>query len=205
MKIKILALLLAIVSALTFYSCGRKSAVEPKDVIASFSDSLKAFDFDGMQKHISSSGENLKTAFNSQNKLMGTIDDFFAKSSKNTTYDITKTEINDDVATITVNFTFSDYNIMYREIIAAMLMQSFSIDEDKLTDEKLKELFIEAFPLFKDELPDTVTTSAIVFTCAKEIRNNADTWVIKEYSGDIFNIMSQTFTTTIKSIGNPLI
>ncbi len=205
MKIKILALLLSLVSMLTFCSCGKKSASEPKDVIASFCDRLIAFDFDGMQNYISDSGENLKTAFNNQNKLMGTIDDFFAENSKNTTYNISKAEINNDTAIITVDYKYSDYNIMYREMIASMLLQSFSIDEKDLTDEKLRELFIKAFPLFENELPDTVITYAIVFTCVKDNKNNASTWVIKEWSGDIYNIMSQTFTSTVKSIGEPLI
>lgn len=205
MKIKILTFLFVIISVLTFASCSRESVSEPKEVITSFSESLKTFNFDGMQKHISDNGENLKTTFNSQNKLMGAIDDFFAANSKNTTYTITKTEAKDDIAIITVDYKYNDYNIYYRELIADMLLQSFSIDEADLTDEKLQSLLTKVYKYFEYELPDTVKTSTVIFTCIKEIKNNTETWVIKEWSGDIYDIMSQTFTSTVKSIGEPII
>lgn len=205
MKIKIIALILVMVSAFTFCSCGKKSALEPKDVVASFCDRLIAFDFDGMQNYISDGGENLKTAFNNENKLMGTIDDFFAENSKNTTYNISKAKIDEDTAIITVDYKYNDYNIMYREMIASMLLQSFSIDEKDLTDEKLRSLLVKTYKNFEYELPDTVITSAVIFTCVKVNKNNASAWVIKEWDGDIYNIMSQTFTSTVKSIGEPLV
>lgn len=203
MKVKLAALFLLAFTLVSLCSCASAKS-DQNGVVIQFCEAMTAFDFDGMQKCVSPSHENIKTAFLSQNKFMDVLFDFFGENIKNTTYKISKTEVNGDTATVTVDFGYGDYNILYREAFASMLMKTLSMPEDKVTAEKMKELLGPSFDEVKGSFPKASAKSAVVFHCVKEDENGSGAWVIKEYDGKLYNIMSQSFTATVTDIGGAL-
>ena len=190
---KILSILLVLVMVFGLTACG---GPKPEDTVKAFCDSMKAFDFDGMQAHLVNKLDEDQIIGEEVEEMSGFVD-YMKSCASLMTYSVGKASVNGDSATVPVEFKFKDSTDFVKDLMKELFAKLFEImfSGEDMSDEEaeslISDMIMQKSPA---ELPDT--TASVNFTLQKVDKD----WKVKELTEDMANILTSNMVKAMDSI-----
>ena len=193
---KVLSIVLVLVMVFSLAACG---GPKPEDTVKSFCESMKAFDFEGMNAVLADKlSEDEVINEEIEEELPGLID-YMKSCSSLMTYTVGKAGVNGDTAVVPVEFKFRDTTEVVKaamqKMFTMLFKMMFSGEGSEMTEEEeaklLSELFMETAPT---ELPET--TASVNFNLQKVDKE----WKVTEMTDDMVNVLTCNMVKAMENL-----
>ncbi|MBR6353924.1 MAG: DUF4878 domain-containing protein [Oscillospiraceae bacterium] len=187
---KIISIVLALVFVLSISACGAAKTPKPEDTVKEFCEAMKSMDWDKMgslcvgDRFNSSSFEEFETS-------APFLADYMKENIPKTEYTINAASVDEDTATVTVNFKYINGYLIVREA-AQNTMQNIlgmaltgAVNEDDLPD-VFNQYMSTAIKDAQENLGNTTKETDVQFTLSKEDGK----WMISDFDDEFSTILS---------------
>ena len=193
---KFVALLIAIVMLFALTACGTP---KPEPVVKSFCEAMKSFDVESMQTYlIDAEGADVEGDIEDDGSFPDSIWDYVKKNAETINYTVNDAKINEDKATVIVDFTYTDaYDIMakaFGDYFTAAFAAAFSED---VSDEELMTILASSFDNSAKSAEPKTDTKSVEFNCVLKDGK----WFISEMPEGIDDVMTSNVLVPLKEFG----
>ena len=186
MKKKLFSIMLAAVIMVSMVGC---SSSKPENTVNEFLKNSKNFDLAAMNENISPDSQSDSDVVEAveDNEHLKPYLKFFKKSAQKMTYTIKETNIDEDEATVTVDFKYVDssdaLNAAFTELLKVAFTQAFSGNE--MSDEEIEKLITDTLTEYESENSDKFAEKTLDLYCIK-VDNK---WYIDDFDEEFFDVL----------------
>lgn len=199
-KIFNVILILAIVLSLS--ACSNQS--KPETTVSEFIEAAKMFDFSQMSLKINPSSTPSKEKISEleegseENSYEKYFMDYLKSNAKKITYEIKKSAIDGDNATVTVDFKYVDGGPLLKATIGDVFSQAISMAFAgvEVNDDEMSQLFVSSMEKQKENISESFTERTVEIKCIK-VDNK---WYLEDISDDFIDVIISNFGTVAKEL-----
>lgn len=197
---------LVIILAMLLIVSGCAAKDKPEATVSEFIDAMKKFDLEAMASKINSEDKETKEEFadlfedeeGKDDEFMEFFLDYMKSNAKKITYEIKEVEIDEDTATVPVDFKYVNGLPLFRAAFSEYMKQvvPLAFSGQELSDEEMSEMFLEILEEQKETVEEKYTEKTIEFKCVKL----EDGWYIDDLDDDLFDVAMSNFMTFAEDI-----
>ena len=186
MKKKLFSIMLAAVIMVSMVGC---SSSKPENTVNEFLKNSKNFDLAAMNENISPDSQSDSDVVEAveDNEDLKPYLKFFKKNAQKMTNTIKETNIDEDEATVTVDFKYVDssdaLNAAFTELLKVAFTQAFSGNE--MSDEEIEKLITDTLTEYESENSDKFAEKTLDLYCIK-VDNK---WYIDDFDEEFFDVL----------------
>ena len=189
MKKKLFSIMLAAVIMVSMVGC---SSSKPENTVNEFLKNSKNFDLAAMNENISPDSQSDSDVVEAveDNEDLKPYLKFFKKNAQKMTYTIKETNIDEDEATVTVDFKYVDSS--------DALNAAFSGNE--MSDEEIEKLITDTLTEYESENSDKFAEKTLDLYCIK-VDNK---WYIDDFDEEFFDVLLCNYISSLENLDNAL-
>ena len=201
MKKKLFSIMLAAVIMVSMVGC---SSSKPENTVNEFLKNSKNFDLAAMNENISPDSQSDSDVVEAveDNEDLKPYSKFFKKNAQKMTYTIKETNIDEDEATVTVDFKYVDssdaLNAAFTELLKVAFTQAFSGNE--MSDEEIEKLITDTLTEYESENSDKFAEKTLDLYCIK-VDNK---WYIDDFDEEFFDVLLCNYISSLENLDNAL-
>ena len=201
MKKKLFSIMLAAVIMVSMVGC---SSSKPENTVNEFLKNSKNFDLAAMNENISPDSQSDSDVVEAveDNEDLKPYLKFFKKIAQKMTYTIKETNIDEDEATVTVDFKYVDssdaLNAAFTELLKVAFTQAFSGNE--MSDEEIEKLITDTLTEYESENSDKFAEKTLDLYCIK-VDNK---WYIDDFDEEFFDVLLCNYISSLENLDNAL-
>ena len=201
MKKKLFSIMLAAVIMVSMVGC---SSSKPENTVNEFLKNSKNFDLAAMNENISPDSQSDSDVVEAveDNEDLKQYLKFFKKNAQKMTYTIKETNIDEDEATVTVDFKYVDssdaLNAAFTELLKVAFTQAFSGNE--MSDEEIEKLITDTLTEYESENSDKFAEKTLDLYCIK-VDNK---WYIDDFDEEFFDVLLCNYISSLENLDNAL-
>ena len=201
MKKKLFSIMLAAVIMVSMVGC---SSSKPENTVNEFLKNSKNFDLAAMNENISPDSQSDSDVVEAvkDNEDLKPYLKFFKKNAQKMTYTIKETNIDEDEATVTVDFKYVDssdaLNAAFTELLKVAFTQAFSGNE--MSYEEIEKLITDTLTEYESENSDKFAEKTLDLYCIK-VDNK---WYIDDFDEEFFDVLLCNYISSLENLDNAL-
>ena len=201
MKKKLFSIMLAAVIMVSMVGC---SSSKPENTVNEFLKNSKNFDLAAMNENISPDSQSDSDVVEAvkDNEDLKPYLKLFKKNAQKMTYTIKETNIDEDEATVTVDFKYVDssdaLNAAFTELLKVAFTQAFSGNE--MSDEEIEKLITDTLTEYESENSDKFAEKTLDLYCIK-VDNK---WYIDDFDEEFFDVLLCNYISSLENLDNAL-
>ena len=201
MKKKLFSIMLAAVIMVSMVGC---SSSKPENTVNEFLKNSKNFDLAAMNENISPDSQSDSDVVEAveDNEDLKPYLKFIKKNAQIMTYTIKETNIDEDEATVTVDFKYVDssdaLNAAFTELLKVAFTQAFSGNE--MSDEEIEKLITDTLTEYESENSDKFAEKTLDLYCIK-VDNK---WYIDDFDEEFFDVLLCNYISSLENLDNAL-
>lgn len=192
---KAIALVLALVLALSLVACGGKEP-GPEKVVGDFCSAMKQFDYDAMGACLASEEDIQEEIENEEDEMTAMFMDRMKAWAGQMTYEVGTPEIDGDAANVEVKFQFTDASPIFSAVLGEYFQQAIGLAISGASEEEMTQLFEKILTEQLDTASTTTAEDTVTFPCVK----TEDGWKIGEVPDTAINILTSNITKAFEGL-----
>ncbi|MFZ3132032.1 MAG: DUF4352 domain-containing protein [Desulfosporosinus sp.] len=192
-----------------FLITGCSNFPKPESTVSDFIDAGKKFDLTKMATMVnpsnSSSKEKISDLMNDKknnNQYQKYFLDYFKENAAKITYTVKETKIENDKATVTVDFKYVNGGPLLKATLGDVFSKAISLAFTgvQMNDEEMGQMFVSAMQKQKETVKDSFVEKSIDLKLTK-VENK---WYIDEPSVELLDVFLSNFNSVAKEFNNAM-
>ncbi len=195
--IKSVCILIACLMLIFVAGCAKKAS--PDDTVKKFSDAIKAFDMEAMDECVK--GNQIPSEIDIENEeTIGGLMEYFRKWAKTLEYKIVSSEVTEDTAKVTVEYTHTDASAVFTDAISDYFTQALAMAFSGASDEEMGELLVKLLA----EKAETSEIGTKQTTIIYPLEKVDDKWLITELPMDTMYVVTSDLLRPMMEMSDAL-
>ena len=193
---KVLSVLITVAMLLTLCACGAPKA---EDTVKTFSEAMKAYDFEKMQGCLVPSAESIAAEVGDIENEDEVTQQFFTKMkdwASKMTYEVVSVKEEGDHATAEVKYYYVDSSPIMEEFVADYFAQGLALALQNASEEEISALAEQMLT----EKMETVETGSAEMSITYDLVKTDREWKITEVPDDVVHVLTANFLKSFEEI-----
>ena len=191
---KILSLILILTLLVSLSACAKKES-RPEYIVEQLFEAMKQYDFVRMRECLLSEDDIPAEYEIAEDETQQLLFDHMKIWAKHISYELSKPEINGEVARITANISYTDASAVITETISEYINQALEAINGGASDEDMNELMTEILKLKMDTANIIESTKTLTLECVK----TGDFWKIKNLPDEMLDVLTGNIISAMQN------
>lgn len=180
------------------------SSPKPETTVSEFIEGMKNFDLELMESKVNpenpTENDNILNLEDEEDQFQVYLLDYLKSNAKEIEYNLKDTQINDDKATVSVDFKYIDGGQLFRAAFAEYIKDAFSLAFSgmEMTDEENSQMFITIM----EEQREVIDETFVERTLDIELIKKDDQWFIDKPSDELLDVAMSNIISVFNEMEN---